>query len=315
LTRLVDDLLDISRITRGKIELRKEPLAVADIVQRAVETSRPVIDSRRHELTVHVPPEPLLIEGDLIRLVQVVSNLLNNAAKYTDVGGRIGLSAGCDGAEVAIRVRDTGRGLDAEELDRVFDLFYQTDPTIDRSEGGLGVGLALVHRLMELHGGTVLASSAGRGQGTEFVIRLPRLPNPPAAASVVSAMVPVSGLRILVVDDNRDAVDSLAVLLESDGHTVRRAYDGETALTMALAEPPQVILLDLGLPGMDGYAVARAVRRSTELNGVWLLALTGYGQTNDREKTRAAGFDGHLLKPLAFKALRDALAEYRVHDG
>ncbi|BBL75970.1 PAS domain-containing hybrid sensor histidine kinase/response regulator [Methylomagnum ishizawai] len=318
MTRLVDDLLDISRITRGKIELRKEPLAVADLMLRAVETSRPLINDRRHELTVHLPPEPILIEGDRVRLIQVVSNLLNNAAKYTDTGGRIGLSVECDGAEVGIRVRDTGQGLDPRALPHVFDLFYQTDRTLDRPEGGLGIGLSLVKRLVDLHGGTVQAFSAGRGRGSEFVVRLPRLPDPPTVESVESvavAMAPSSGLHILVVDDNRDAADSLALLLESDGHRVRAAYDGEEGLKMALAEPPQVVLLDIGLPGMDGYAVARTLRQSAELKGSWLIALTGYGQAEDREKSRAAGFDRHLVKPVDFEALQGALAEYRVRGS
>lgn len=315
LTRLVDDLLDVSRISQGKIELRKEPINVADLVQRAIETNRPLIDGRRHELTVLLPPEPILIEGDMVRLAQVVSNLLNNAAKYTDMGGRIGLSVGCDGAEVAIRVRDTGHGIDSESLSHVFDLFYQTNRTLDRSEGGLGIGLSLVKRLVDLHGGTVQAFSAGRGRGSEFVVRLPRLPDPPAIEPVAATMAPASGFNILVVDDNHDAADSLALLLESDGHRVRTAYDGETGLKMALAEPPRVVLLDLGLPGMDGYAVARALRGSAEMKGSWLVALTGYGQAEDREKTRASGFDRHLVKPVDFNALRGALADYRVRGG
>jgi PAS domain S-box-containing protein len=317
LTRLVDDLLDISRITRGKIELRKEPLAVADLVHRAVETSRPLIESRHHELAVHVPQKPILIEGDEVRLAQVVSNLLNNAAKYTDAGGRIGLSVECAGDEVVLRVRDTGRGIDPGALPHLFDVFYQGDRTLDRAEGGLGIGLSLVKRLVDLHGGTVQALSAGRGQGAEFVVRLPRLPEPPAAEAGADdlATPPSGGLRILVVDDNRDAADSLALLLESDGHTVRTAYDGETALDLARADPPQVVLLDIGLPGLDGYSVARALRQSAEMNGSWLIALTGYGQAEDRDKSRAAGFDWHLVKPVDFEALQGALAEYRVRGG
>jgi two-component system CheB/CheR fusion protein len=310
LTRLVDDLLDISRITQGKIELQKAPLAVADIVQRAVETSRPLLDERRHELVVQLPSEPLWVEGDEVRLAQAVSNLLNNAAKYTDEGGRIELGAEPCEDEAIIRVRDTGRGMDASALPHLFAPFYQVDRTLDRAEGGLGIGLSLVKNLVGLHGGSVRAFSAGKGQGSEFVVRLPRLVDPPAAACAVAESQPATGgLRILVVDDNHDAAESLALLLQIDGHEVWMAHDGPAGLEMARAKRPDAVLLDIGLPGMDGYAVARTLRRSAESGQARLIALTGYGQREDREKSSAAGFDAHLLKPVDIDLLQRLLAE------
>jgi len=311
LARLVDDLLDVSRISRGKIELKKESLAVSAIVQRAMEITQPLIETRRHELTVQLPPEPVIVEGDLVRLAQVVSNLLNNAAKYTDEGGSIWLTVEHVGNDVFIRVRDNGRGIAPSALPNLFQLFYQVDRTLDRSEGGLGIGLSLVKSLVTMHGGDVWATSAGRGQGSVFIIRLPCLPQ----ASVVSvssptALKPAEGpLRILVVDDNRDAAQSLSVLLTGEGHTVSLAYSGPAGLVAALTERPQVILLDIGLPGMDGYAVARALREHPELRTTQLIALTGYGRQVDREQARAAGFNGYLTKPVDFEALQRALAQ------
>jgi signal transduction histidine kinase/CheY-like chemotaxis protein len=311
LARLVDDLLDVSRISRGKIELKKESLAVSAIVQRAMEITQPLIETRRHELTVQLPPEPVIVEGDLVRLAQVVSNLLNNAAKYTDEGGSIWLTVEHVGNDVFIRVRDNGRGIASSALPNLFQLFYQVDRTLDRSEGGLGIGLSLVKSLVTMHGGDVWATSAGRGQGSVFIIRLPCLPQ----ASVVSvssptALKPAEGpLRILVVDDNRDAAQSLSVLLTGEGHTVSLAYSGPAGLVAALTERPQVILLDIGLPGMDGYAVARALREHPELRTTQLIALTGYGRQVDREQARAAGFNGYLTKPVDFEALQRALAQ------
>ncbi len=310
LVRLVDDLLDVSRINCGQIELRKAPLAVRDFVQLAVETSGPLIEARRHTLTVALPPEPLWVEGDLIRLAQVVSNLLNNAAKYTVEGGSISLAVEFSLGEVCIRVRDTGCGIDPSDLSKVFDLFYQADCKLDRSCGGLGIGLSLVSNLAAMHGGTALAFSAGPGLGSEFVVRLPRLALTEAAPACSGPVPPPLGgkLRILVVDDNCDAAESLAMLLGIDGYPVWMAHDGPTALDMAQAVGPELILLDIGLPGMDGYQVAQALRqRDGRLGQAWLIALTGYGQPEDREKALAAGFDEHLVKPVDTKALRKLL--------
>jgi PAS domain S-box-containing protein len=310
LVRLVDDLLDVSRISRGKIELKKEILEVLTIVQRAIETSQPLIDARRHEFTVQLPPEPVYVEGDLVRLSQVVSNLLNNAAKYTDEDGRIKLTVEPADGEVFIRVRDNGRGIEPSVLPSLFQLFYQADRTIDRAEGGLGIGLALVKSLVAMHGGEVWASSEGHSKGSEFAIHLPCLRK--------STVVPISchtdakpdesPLRILVVDDNRDAAQSLSLLLTSEGHEVLLAYDGYTALEVAQAERPQVMLLDIGLPGMDGYAVARALRQDPALKMTHLIALSGYGREVDRETARTAGFNSYLTKPVDFDELLGALA-------
>ena len=310
LTRLVDDLLDVSRISRGKIELKKQTLALADIVQQALETSGPLIDSHRHELSVRLTPEPMHVEGDPVRVAQIVSNLLNNAAKYTDEGGHIELAVEASNGDVLIRVRDTGRGIDPSALPHLFDPFYQVDRTLDRREGGLGIGLSLVRSLVAMHGGDVRAFSEGRGKGSEFVVRLPRLPERRSIARIPDPPKPelVRGaLRILVVDDNRDAAESLAMLLGSEGHQVLMAYDGQTALELALAERPAVVLLDIGLPGMDGYAVARSIRQRQDLKATRLIALTGYGPETNREKAQGAGFDRYLTKPVDFHELQSSL--------
>jgi len=309
MVRLVDDLLDVSRISRGKIELKKEALEVSAIARRAVETSQPIIDAHRHKFSVHLPPEPLYVEGDPVRLSQALSNLLNNAAKYTDEGGCIELSVESANNEILFRVRDNGRGIDPSALSGLFQLFYQVDRTIDRAEGGLGIGLALVKSLVAMHGGDVWAQSEGRGKGSEFVIRLPRLPLSPAVPVLSqSTSKPVEGpLRILVVDDNYDAAQSLSLLLTSKGHTVCLAHDGYEALDVAQAERPQVILLDIGLPGMDGYAVARTLRQHSELKTTHVIALSGYGRPEDRELAKTAGFNDYLVKPVNFDELQCAL--------
>ncbi|MGZ8186439.1 MAG: PAS domain S-box protein, partial [Methylobacter sp.] len=312
LVRLVDDLLDVSRISRGKIELKKEPLTLSAIVQRAVETSQPLMNARRHELSVCLPPEPVYVEGDLIRLSQCVSNLLTNAAKYTDTGGCIRLTVEQAVDDIFIRVRDNGRGITPAALPSLFQLFYQVDSNIDRSEGGLGIGLSLVKNLVAMHGGSVEAFSEGRGQGSEFVIRLPCLPESVAVPVFCQTgpKLPAEGrLRILVVDDNRDAAQSLSLLLTSEGHAVFLAYDGYTALEVALAERPQVLLLDIGLPGMDGYAVARTLQQHPDLKTAHFIAVSGYGRQVDREQARAAGFNSYLTKPVNFDELQCALAQ------
>ncbi|MGZ5010126.1 MAG: PAS domain S-box protein [Methylobacter sp.] len=312
LTGLVNDLLDISRISRGLVELKKETLEIRDFIQPAVETNQPLIDTRRQEFSMTLPPEPVWVEGDRIRLAQVVSNLINNAAKYTEEGGRIGLSVELSGDDVCIDVTDSGCGIDSANLSSLFDLFYQADRHLDRSQGGLGIGLSLVRSLVEKHGGDVRAFSAGQGQGSEFVIRLPRLivSNPATVFTTELTAPDLEKLRILVVDDNQDIAESLALLLEIDGHQVQTANNGFTALEIARAERPDVILLDIGLPGMDGYSVAQALRQDHGFERTLLIALTGYGQSDDRKKSHAAGFDAHLVKPVNIETLRKLLDDY-----
>ncbi len=315
MTRLVDDLLDASRIRRGDIPLRKVPLEVATEVARAVEAARPLIESRGHELTVSLPPEPLWLEADPVRLVQVLGNLLTNAAKYTEPGGRIALEAGREAGFLAVRVRDNGIGIAPEVLPKVFDLFAQADPTADRSHGGLGIGLALVQSLVERHGGCVSATSAGPGRGSEFVVFLP------LAASPSEDQIPRVHLngatdarsesrpkRVLVVDDQPDAARSLARLLKSWGHEVHVAHDGPEALQAALAHGPEVVLLDLGLPGMDGHEVASQLR-GHDGRGPRIVALTGYGRDEDRRRSKEAGFVDHLVKPVDPDELRKSLGK------
>jgi PAS domain S-box-containing protein len=315
LIRLVDDLLDVSRIMRGKIELRREPVDLADVIARATEAAQPVLDARGQELTVSLPPQPLRLEADPVRLAQVVGNLLNNSAKFTAGAGRITLTAAREGEEVVLRVRDTGIGIPADMLAQIFEPFVQGDRSLDRARGGLGIGLTLVRRLVDLHGGRVEAHSAGPGQGSEFVVRLPAL-QPAARADGAGAEGGQAGpgprapsRRVLVVDDNVDAAESLALALRLAGHDVRVAHDGPSALDAARAARPDVVLLDLGMPVMDGYEVARRLRREPGLDGVRLVALTGWGQEEDRRRTREAGFDGHLVKPVEVDIIQAVLAE------
>ncbi len=306
IVRLVDDLLDVSRIMRGKIELRKERVDLATAFARAVETAQPAIDAQGQDLTVTLPPRSIYLEADLVRLAQVIANLLVNAAKYTDKAGRIWLTGERDGGRAVIRVRDSGIGIPPDLLPRVFDLFTQAERTLARSQGGLGVGLTLVKKLVELHGGGVEAHSAGPGRGSEFVVRLPALPEVPAGDGQPpedSGRVSGPPRRVLVVDDNVDAAESAAMLLRFLGHEVEVVYDGPSALEAAREFRPEIILLDIGLPGMSGYDVARALRARSENQGVVLAAVTGYGQDDDLRRSREAGFDYHLTKPLAPGAL------------
>ncbi len=300
LARLVDDLLDVSRITRGVVELRRAVVDVRDVVARAVETARPLIDAKRHRLNVAQPSGPVFVEGDPVRLAQVVGNLLNNAAKYTPEGGDIAVAFGVEGEQAVVRVRDNGAGIPANMLPRVFDLFTQVEQTIDRAQGGLGIGLTLVRSLVEMQGGSVEAHSGGPGRGSEFVIRLPAWAGaepgpPPADQHGVATHGP--GCRVLVVDDNVDAAESLAMLLRLSGYDVRTANDGSAALEAARAFHPEAVVLDVGLPGMDGYEVARRLRREPGAEGLLLIALTGYGQEEDQRRSARAGFDHHLVKP------------------
>jgi PAS domain S-box-containing protein len=312
MVRLVDDLLDVSRITRGQIELRRERVDLGAVVVRAVEGSRPLIEARRHALEMRLPDDPLLVDGDPVRLAQVVWNLLNNAAKYTPEGGRITLTVERAAGEAVVRVRDTGMGIPANMLVKVFDLFTQVDRTLDRAEGGLGIGLTLVRRLTEMHGGTVEVHSAGPGQGSEFVVRLPAAGGAPAEAPAGGAASPPGrpprGQRVLLVDDNRDSADSLAMLLRLLGHDVRTAYEGRQALAVAGAYQPDLVLLDIGLPGLNGYEVARQLRATSGTRRPVLVALTGYGSDEDRRQAQAAGFDHHLIKPVDIDALQGLLA-------
>jgi two-component system CheB/CheR fusion protein len=313
LARLVDDLLDVSRITRGKIQLQKEKLDLATVVARAVEESRPLIDARGHRLRVTLPPQPVWLVGDATRLVQVLANLLNNAAKYTEEGRDIGLMVEHGQGEAVVRVRDTGLGIPADLLPRVFDLFTQGDRSLARSEGGLGVGLTVVRSLVEMHGGSVSAHSDGPGTGSEFVVRLPALrvkaASPEDDGEAQRAAAPPSpSRRVLVVDDNHDTADSLAVLLKVGGHQVRTAHDGPAALEEAASFRPEVVLLDIGLPRMDGYEVARRLREEVGLRGALLVAVTGYGQEEDRRRAEEAGFQVHLVKPADPGAVQALLA-------
>jgi PAS domain S-box-containing protein len=310
LTRLVDDLLDISRISRGKIELHRESLAVVDIVRRAVETSRPLIAARQHRLDLKLPQERLYVNGDPIRLAQVLANLLNNAAKYTPPGGRIDLIVQREGDDAAIRVRDTGVGIPPAMLERVFEIFVQVNRSWERSPGGgLGVGLNLVKQIVALHGGSVAAHSAGEGKGAELVVRLPLGDRPLAATAPVpdgSVAVPFRH-RILVADDDTDAANSLALLLRVMGHEVLTASDGIEALEVAAGFKPELILMDLGMPRLNGYDACRRLREDPARSGVVIAAVTGWGQDQYQPATKAAGFDLHFVKPLGLPQLQHVL--------
>ena len=299
LTRLVEELLDVARINQGKIALQREPTELAAVIAHAVETTRPLIETRRHVLEVTLPPQPVWLQGDFSRLSQIVANLLNNAAKYTEEGGSIELRATIDAGELCLSVRDNGIGIDARLLPRVFDLFEQGEQTLDRSQGGLGIGLTLVQRLVTLHQGRVEAHSAGLGTGSEFRVFLPCLSVVEAhrAPEIDAQGVHGDGVRVLIVDDNQDAADSVAVVLSLDGHEVKTVSDGLQALACAPVYQPHVVLLDIGLPGLDGYEVARRLRQMPAMQSALLIALTGYGQQEDREMALQSGFDRHLVKP------------------
>ncbi len=311
LVRLVDDLLDVSRITSGKIDLKRQPIELAEVVAKAIELTSPLLEQRRHELVVSVANHGLTVNGDMTRLAQVVSNLLANAAKYTESGGRVTIVAERVAESIVLSVRDTGIGIAPEMLPKVFELFAQETQALSRSRGGLGLGLAIVRSLVGLHDGTVSAKSAGLGRGTEFTVHLPAIEPPTAPA--VEAISPASELAIpatdqrasvLIVDDNEDAAETLADVLEAWGYTVRVAHDGPTAIRIVTEFTPDIAILDIGLPGMDGYELARLIRQNPVLAGTHLVALTGYGQESDRTRSRAAGFDAHLVKPLDITVLQ-----------
>ena len=304
LTRLVDDLLDVSRITQGRIELQRGPIDLSTVINQALESVEPLMREKRHKVRVSSRFDDLYVDGDSARLVQCVGNILTNSAKYTDPDGEIHIESYQDGREAVICVTDNGVGIPQELLPQVFELFVQSDRTLDRSQGGLGIGLSVVQRLVEMHGGTVAARSPGPGLGSSFEIRLPLIDPPPKeTAEVVPGLVHAK--RILIVDDNADAADSLALLLGLDGHTAHPVYGSMHALETFTKFDPDVILLDIGLPGMDGYEVARRIRaRGSRAR---IVALTGYGQTDDQERSRAAGFDAHFVKPVDLQLLRKHL--------
>lgn len=308
MSRMVDDLLDMARIRLDKIELRKELVAVDSFVQQGVELSRSHINTAQHELTIALPPERLCVEGDPMRLSQIVSNLLNNAAKYTPDGGRIEVSAVHCNGELALRICDNGIGISDLMLSRIFNLYAQVDTACKRAQGGLGIGLTLVRRLVELHGGQIEARSNGPGTGSEFTVRLPLAVDTPQILSPIEKFgsepdYSCRPLRILVVDDNTDAADSLVLLLRTEGHDVRAVYDGVAALETSCSFKPEVTLQDIGMPGMNGLEVARKLRKLPHTRDAILIALTGHGTGEDEEETRSAGFDHHLVKPVDFEAL------------
>lgn len=313
LVHLVDDLLDVSRIISGKIELRKQPVDIHCIVERAVETASPIIETRGHELHMDLPEEPTWVEGDLVRLAQVLANLLTNAAKYTEQAGHIWLSAKREGKTLVLSIRDSGIGIDPEILPRIFDVFVQADPSLARSQGGLGIGLTLVKRIVEMHGGTIEARSPAKGEGSEFIVRLQAIerkeevlagePQAPQAR-VTDAL----RRKVLVVDDNVDAAESITAILRWSGYDARSVYDGPSALEVAVDYKPDVVVLDIGLPGLDGYEVARRLRAQPMFAHTPIVAVTGYGQQNDRERSLEAGFNAHLTKPVDPATLREFIA-------
>jgi PAS domain S-box-containing protein len=320
LVRIVDDLLDVARITRGRVPLRKERAALADVLRRSVDGARATMDERGHSLELSLPAEAIHFEADPARIEQAVGNLLSNAAKYTDPGGTVTVTAERDGRDVLIRIRDNGVGIAPEVLPRIFDLFTQGPRSLDRAEGGLGMGLTLVRRIVELHGGTVAAKSGGLGRGAEFVIRLPALP--PTVEGAADEPRPAAreqrngpSARVLIVEDNPDAAEGLEMILELLGHHVRVARDGKAGLEAARANVPNIVLVDIGLPGMDGYDVARAMRRDPALKDLVLVALTGYGRAEDAARAMAAGFDYHLVKPVDLDRLGNLLSRLARPPG
>ncbi len=318
MTRLVDDLLEVSRITTGKLEVRKETLELADVIREAVETSQPLIEQDGHQLTVNLPPEPVIVSVDMIRMAQVFSNLLNNAAKYTEPGGRISINLQAYGDHAVVSVKDSGTGISADILPHIFEMFMQADRNVHRSQGGLGIGLTLVKQMVELHGGSVEARSAGAGKGSEFIVRLPTVParsplaQPPEGSGTAGKATPH---RILVVDDNEDSANTLGQMLQILGHQVRVAHDGLAAIEAAGEFRPEAILLDIGMPKLDGYETCRRIRGHAWGQQMILIALTGWGQDEDRRRTHEAGFDHHLVKPVEAAALVKVLAELKSRSS
>jgi signal transduction histidine kinase len=311
LVRLVDDLLDVSRITTGKLVLRREPQELARLMTTAVESIMPLVTAADHTLTVELPATPTIVDGDGARLVQVFANALNNAVKFTPRGGQIWFTAEQRPDEVVIRIRDTGMGIAADVLPRVFDMFQQAESILERTAGGLGIGLTLARRLVEMHEGRIAISSAGPGQGTEVDIRLPTASaiGAPAVEAEPPTVSAARSLRVLIVEDNVDAAETLALVVSQLGHTTRIAHDGGTAITFAEQFEPDLVLLDIGLPVINGYGVAQALRTRPALNHVYVAAVTGWGQDDDRRKAQEAGFDSHFTKPLAPSTLEELLGK------
>jgi CheY-like chemotaxis protein/anti-sigma regulatory factor (Ser/Thr protein kinase) len=313
LVRLVDDLLDVNRITYNRLELRRERVALSAVIRQAIETAGPIIDAARHTVELSMPETPCYLYGDSVRLTQAFSNLLNNAAKYTNERGTISVGATCERDRVIVTVKDTGIGIAPDKIERIFDMFAQADGTIERSQGGLGIGLALVKQLIEMHGGTVEARSDGEGCGSEFIVRLPMVEE--AAVDATRTLPTPDASRkhsILVVDDNSDSAQSLAMLLDTMGHRTFTAYDGHEAMAAIEQQRPDVVLLDIGLPGLSGYEVCQRVRAQEWGKKTTLIALTGWGQEDDRRRTREAGFNGHLVKPVDVEQLMDLLGRLSV---
>jgi CheY-like chemotaxis protein len=305
----VDDLLDVSRVSSGKIELRKELLPLESVIQNAIEASRPVIDGRRHELILDLPAQSILVDADPTRLSQIIMNLLNNAAKYMDANGRIWLSARQDNEIIEICVKDAGLGIAAEMLPKVFEMFTQVDSTLERSEGGLGIGLTLVRRLVELHGGSVMAFSEGLGKGSAFSIRMPialKTKSPEPSANGKAGRSSVTKCRVVVVDDNRDSAETMSMLLQVMGHEVHKAFDGLEAIETVKRVQPELVLMDIGLPKLNGYDAARRIRAEFG-EQIVLIALTGWAQDEDRRRSQEAGFNEHFVKPIDPGALEQAL--------
>jgi signal transduction histidine kinase len=309
MSRLLDDLLDISRVTRGKLELKKEPCELTLVIGAAIETARPILDAKHHMLSLDLPKQAVRLEADAIRLSQVFSNLLINAAKYTDSGGHIQLRATHEGREVVVAIRDDGIGISADMIPRLFTMFSQADAALERAEGGLGIGLSLVRGLVTLHGGNIEARSAGIGRGSEFIVRIPvGIPSErPDIEATADVPVPGAGLKILVVDDSRDAADTFAILLELSGHHVQTAYTGQRGLELAETFRPHVLLLDIGIPDLDGYQLAKKIRASPWGRGTILIAVTGWGQEEDRRRAFEAGFNHHLTKPIAAETVESLI--------
>lgn len=320
MSRLLDDLLDVARISQGKLEIRREAIDASVIIRRAVDAELPFIQERRLEVSVDLPAEPLGVDADPVRLQQIFVNLLNNAAKYTEPGGRIALSAQAEEGQIVIRFKDTGIGIDPSVIPRLFEPFVQVERREKRSVGGVGLGLAVVKKLVEMHDGSVHVFSAGLGRGSEFLVRLPRVPigragDSAGGQSAALGAREAAAVRILIVDDNVDAADGLKMLLELDGEETRVAYDGESALKIARDFRPQIALLDVGIPQMDGYEIARRLRAAPETRDSILVAVTGWGQSEDRRRSKEAGFDYHLVKPVEPATLQRLLQVLKARSA